>query len=161
MLQMWNSNKRDTTANWKQVTKIHGRPTFLQLKKLEKELTTNAAKVQSDLGGGAHGHLGMLKSPAEYALISQTPYTLPVQPPPLTIPAGATQAATFTLQQQHQLETDKFKETMEVRKALGHQLSEAIDSEYMNEFLDDYTHLINQPLHQVIETLFRRYGKVR
>ena len=141
--------KRDTTANWKQVTKIHGRPSFLQLRKLEKELTINASKVQSDLGGGMHGHLGMIKSPEDYTTIAPgQPYIFPAQPPPLEIPAGTTQAATFTLQQ-HMLDTEKFKEAMEVKKALGHQLTEAIDSEYMAEFLDEHTNNINQLLHQV------------
>ena len=67
--------RQDVTSNWKQVTKIHGRPTFLQLRKLEKKLTTNAAKVQLELGGGAHGHLGMIKSATDYATIAPgTPY---------------------------------------------------------------------------------------
>ena len=45
--------------------------------------------------------------------------------------------------------------------ALGHQLTEAIDSEYMAEFLNEHTNNINQPLHQVIKTLYLQYRKVQ
>ena len=154
--------RRDVTSNWKQVTKIHGRPTYLQLRKLEKELTTNASKVQSELGGGAHGHLGMIKSVEAYEEIAPgTPYHFPPQPAPLVVPPNTTQHQIFTLQQQHFLDTEKYRDTVEVRKALGQQLQEAIDSEYMSEFLDENTNMINQQLPTVLTTLYRRYGKVR
>ena len=42
----------------KVLPKIHGEPDYVQLKKLKDLLKANATKVTSDLGGGAHGHLG-------------------------------------------------------------------------------------------------------
>ena len=52
------------------LTKIHGYPTFVSLTILK----SNARAVSSDLGGGAHGHLGLILSPQEYALVSPMPY---------------------------------------------------------------------------------------
>ena len=154
--------QKNPTASWKQPTKIHGRPTFLQLRKLEKELTANASKVQSELGGGAHGHLGMIKSAAQYTAIAPgTPYVFPPQPPQLAIPQNTSQHQIFTMQQQHFLETEKYRSAVEVRKALGEHLQDAIDSEYMAEFVNEDTNMVNQEIHTVLETLYRRYGKVR
>ena len=62
-------------------TKIHGEPTFQSLKLLSLELKTNARSVHSNLGGRSHGHLGIVLTPAQYALISATPFVIPAYPP--------------------------------------------------------------------------------
>ena len=152
---------RDYTSGMKQPTKIHGRPTFLQLRKLETEITVNAANIQCDEGGGAHGYLGLIKSPAKYATIAPgTPFVMPVQPGILQIPANTTGHESFRLQQEHLLQVDKFKEAREVKKALGMMIKNAIDNEYLVEFLDTTTYLINKPLYEVLETLYDQYGQV-
>ena len=48
------------------LSKIHGEPTFSSLKILKQELKANASRVTSDLGGGAHGHLGLVFTLVEY-----------------------------------------------------------------------------------------------
>ena len=67
------------------LTKIHGEPTFTTLKNLKDELRANASSVPSNLGGGLHGHLGLILTPAEYANVTPTAYLRPNPPPPLTI----------------------------------------------------------------------------
>ena len=44
--------------------------------------------MTSDLGGGAHGHLGLVLTPAEYALVSAILYVRPGHSGTLTLPAG-------------------------------------------------------------------------
>ena len=56
------------------LNQIHGAPTFLTLMDLKKKLQANARSIGSDLGGGAHGLLGVVLSPPEYALLSKIPY---------------------------------------------------------------------------------------
>ena len=53
---------------------IIGTPTHKTLKRLKQELRANASSVESDLGGGDHGHLGLVLIPAEYSSISATAY---------------------------------------------------------------------------------------
>ena len=60
--------------------KIHGQPTFATLTKLKKQLKANAKSVRSNLGGGALGHLGLVLSPQEYALLCNTPFEEPEHP---------------------------------------------------------------------------------
>ena len=71
--------------------KIHGEPTYQNLKDLKDKLKTNATKIPSDLGGGGFGHLGLVLTPAEYANISNTPYARPQHPGALVIPAAASE----------------------------------------------------------------------
>ena len=52
---------------------INGEPTYKSLKRLKTELRANASSVDTDLGGGDHGYLGLVLSDAEYARISPTP----------------------------------------------------------------------------------------
>ena len=52
------------------LTKITSKPTYSSLKILKDELKANAASVPSDLGGGKHGHLGLVLKDDEYKLVS-------------------------------------------------------------------------------------------
>ena len=48
------------------VTKIHGQPTNQDLTILEKELITILANIPTTLGGGNHGHAGIIIEPEKY-----------------------------------------------------------------------------------------------
>ena len=44
----------------KPVTKIHGQPNHTNIARLSKELAKIAAGVPTSLGGGKHGHIGLI-----------------------------------------------------------------------------------------------------
>ena len=56
-----------TVFQYPVLTKIHDTPTFNLLKRIKDELKANAGNIQCDLGGGRHGHLGLVLNPTEYA----------------------------------------------------------------------------------------------
>ena len=62
------------------VTKIHGQPTNNDLTLLERELIAILANIPTTLGGGNHGHAGILMDPARYLLIAGLPFTNPANP---------------------------------------------------------------------------------
>ena len=64
----------------KTLTRIHSEPDYQSLKRLKDELQKNAASVETNLGGGRLGHLGLVIAPAEYTLVSATPYNRPAHP---------------------------------------------------------------------------------
>ena len=72
------------------LTKCGDRLTFPVLKKIKNEIKCNAASVYSELGGGDHGHLGLVCTDPEYAHVSQVPYVRATMPAPLNILAGTT-----------------------------------------------------------------------
>ena len=54
-------------------TSITGEPTHKSLKRLKTELPANAISIDTDLGGGNHGYLGLVLTDVEYARITPTP----------------------------------------------------------------------------------------
>ncbi len=62
------------------VTKIHGQPTDQDITTLEKELIAIAASIPSALGGGNHGHAGIIAEPAKYLTMAGTAFTNPPHP---------------------------------------------------------------------------------
>ena len=48
------------------VTKIHGQPTSHDLTNLEKEIISILANIPTTLGGGNHGHVGVIMNPMDY-----------------------------------------------------------------------------------------------
>ena len=75
---------------YKTPTPIHGTPTNKTLKRLKTELRANASSVESELGGGDHGYLGLVLTDAEYARITPAPsaFLPPAYPAALNIAAG-------------------------------------------------------------------------
>ena len=83
-------NYRDTHFERAQLTPICGKPTYDTVHKLWNEVKANARSVYSNLGGGTHGHLGLVLMTAQYAAISTIAFTRPDHPGPLAIPSAAT-----------------------------------------------------------------------
>ena len=76
---------------YKTPTLIQSKPTYKVLNWLKVKLRANASSVETDLGGGNHGYLGLVLSDAKYANVSPTPFVLA----PLNIPANAAQVQAF------------------------------------------------------------------
>eukprot|EP00957_Ditylum_brightwellii_P198506 15128641-Ditylum_brightwellii.AAC.1 len=84
-------------------TKIHGEPTSNSLVNLQDEIRSNAQTVDTVLGGGANGHLGLVCNAVTYAsILGSAPYVRPANPGPLVIPQGSTQFQIAQIQDQHE-----------------------------------------------------------
>ena len=142
------------------LSKIIGEPTYEMLLLVLNELKANAQTVHSTLGGGAHGYLGLLVSAPQYALISGTPFVMPLFPPPLVFPLGATIHMINSLQQQHRDSFRVFRECRAVEAALKQQLVQALDKVYLASLRDSTTNSISRPLRGILTHLFDTYGKV-
>ena len=63
------------------VTKIHGQPTSHDLTNLEREIISILANIPTTLGGGNHGHVGVIMNPTEYNTMTEgTDFVNPVNP---------------------------------------------------------------------------------
>ena len=83
-------------------TKIQGETNSESFYKLHKELKANAQAVYSNLSDGAHGHLALVLSDAQYALlVTAQPFVPPVHPGPLAIPDGTTGSMSTVLKEAH------------------------------------------------------------
>ena len=151
---------RNTVFEHPNLTKIHGEPTFEGIRQLHKELMVNAQTVYSDLGGGAHGHLGLVLSPRRYSLISNADFVRPVHPGQLVIPAGTTMHMARTLKEQHTERLRVFRETTGVENSLKQQVVSAVEPQYIEALRNPTTGKLNGTIAEIIKHLFDVYGRV-
>ena len=141
-------------------TKIHGEPQFESLQTLKDQLKTNSQTVVSDLGGGAHGHLGLVLPADEYALVSPVPYAFPVHPGALHIPAGTAQHEAIRLRDEHKERIRVYREALGVQQALLKQIVAAVDEEYLKELRNEHTNAITLTIPEILSHLTTTYGQV-
>ena len=142
------------------LTKIHGEPTYENLHTLKNQLKSNAQSLVSNLGGGAHGHLGLVLTSTEYALVSAVQYESPVHPGSLHIPSFTAQHKSIDLREEHREKIRLFRETIDVEKALIKQIVQALDPEYLQELKDDVINSIAISLPGIFEHLFDCLAKL-
>jgi hypothetical protein len=153
---------KDTYFQHKLLTKIHGKPTYYPtLQLLHTELKANAASVPSTLGGGLHGHLGLILTDIAYATIQPAhPWVTPPNPGPFAPPAGGTaaqlEAARAVWTESHQ----QFELCQATEKALIAQVVDAIDAIYLRALLNRATGQYSTSIRDVMTHLFSTYGQL-
>jgi uncharacterized membrane protein YgcG len=153
-------NCRATYFQHLNLTEIDGFPTYATLKTLNTELKANAKSVPSDLGGGAHGHLGMAVTVPIYERISPGfPFLRPAQPvlPDLLGLTGPQiSAARHIFSQEH----NRFNTCNQVERTIIQQIAQAIDAEHLADMIDYETGAINGTIPEIIAELFEIFGQV-
>ena len=81
-------------------THVHGKPTNKALKRLKNELRAKASSVESDLGGGDHGYLGIVLTDAKYTRVSTISFVASNFPPVLIVPSTSTAVEVVHLRNQ-------------------------------------------------------------
>ena len=113
----WHVNYADTCFHYPVPTKIEGEPTHATLTTLQKELQANASSVDSNLGGGNHGYLGLVLSDPDYANIpGTTPSVAPTYPTPFVILATATAVEALSVREQHKESIQRHHKCDNVKK---------------------------------------------
>ena len=156
------TKKTDYTAmfEYQTLAKIHGEPDYEQLKTMKDKLKTNASKIQSELGGGGHGHLGLVLSPTEYTNISQTPYVRPLHPGVLNVAPNCTERVESRRRIEHKRDLALFHETVQVENALKKQITESVDELYLEELRDTTTNTILSSIPFILNHLITNYGEI-
>ena len=141
---------------------INGEPTNKTLKRLQKELRANSSSVETDLGGGDHGYLGLILADLEYMKIVPRPdrFDAPTWPGELVIDASATPVEAVHEKEKHRELMRVYRECKNVEKALLRHIQSAVEEKYIEHLLDEHTGLIEHDIPTVMEYLFANYGKV-
>jgi hypothetical protein len=141
--------------------KIDDRPTYDTISTMATEIHRNTASVQSELGGGANGHLGISLNPPVYATISPTAWITPPNPGPLPIiPAGASQIAIRALERQHAEALRMWRQYNLVQDAIKTQIAQAIAPIYLETLNNRYTGFASVTIRQLLDHLYSRYGAI-
>ncbi len=142
------------------VTKIHGQPTDHDITTLEKELIAIAASIPTTLGGGNHGHAGLIVEAVKYLAMAGEAFIIP--PNPGIYPAGlAANAAAGTrarAEAEHKEEVAQYEILKGVEQALKDIIQEAVEHDYLMEIEDDTLGFLNQTPRQMLDHLKARGG---
>ena len=95
------------------------------------DLKADALSVHSNLGGVTHGHLELLVTNAQYALISNTIYLCPVKPVILHILNNATCVAADVLKRYFGENIRVFYQVIGVEQATIQQILAAAEEQYV------------------------------
>ena len=154
-------NYREAFFPMKDLTRIIGMPTYETLHMMHLELKTNSTSVHSNLAGGQFGHLGLVLSPAGYAMVSNVPYARPTHPGDLVIPAApASRHQQEAHERTHKEQLRTFHETRNVEIALIQQIVSAVDSQYISAMKNRTTGQFTGTVYQIIVYLQNTYGKI-
>jgi hypothetical protein len=115
------------------VTKIHGQPTNRDIDRLEDELIAIASNQHSELGGGLHGHAGLVRSVANYELMApRTPFIFPANPG--VYPQGPIPAAQRPQREaEHKALVAQFQACTGASKGLKDLILKAVEEDFLLE----------------------------
>ena len=155
-------NYREVYFRHGNLTKIEGNPTYKNIQHLYKEVKANAASVPTTLGGGNHGHLGLVQDNTTYARISPTaPYVRPTLPAALLPPAaGMTQHQIAERQRLYDLDVATFHEVTHIERTLLNQIGEAVNDTVLAAKLNDDTGVVEGTVVEIIQYLFQEFGNI-
>ena len=153
-------NYRESFFEKPDLTPVIGKPDYETLYQTIVDLRTNAISVHSNLGGGNHGHLGLLMSPAQYAVESQVPFIRPTHPGALNIPVATARHLADQMEREYKENLRVFHEVRGVEKALTQQVVSALESKYLLSFKNRQTGQFNGNLLQILQHLQTTYGQI-
>ena len=153
-------NYRETCFPKQDLTRCPGRPNYESLHQMQLELKANAISVHSNLGGGNHGHLGLLMTDPQYTLIVNTPYVRPVHPGIFVLAGGETRVQADAFQCAHDETLRVFHEVRGVEQALIQQIVAAVDACYIISMRDRNTGQFTGNVLQVLQYLQNTYGTI-
>jgi hypothetical protein len=136
-------------------------PTPEAVRKLRQEIYTNAQNVTSSLGGGHHGHLGMVMPTAEYRLISHggAAYVFPDKPE-IPFYSGSSRSTRDRQHAQYRLDFKEYDEARALRSQLKGLLIQAIPVSYREVLEDPNLGYANVTPQHIIQHLIDNYGGI-
>ena len=143
-------------------TKIVGTPNIDTLQALHSQLKSNTANIQSNLGRGNHGDLGLILTNAAYAIIAPgTPYARPANPGPLPLfPGAATGPQMSAIERLHRVQLFEFNRYRNVKSALKRFLIHSVDNIFIHALHQQHVGYANCTTCKLLAHMFMSYGQV-
>jgi hypothetical protein len=137
---IWEEVRKET------VTKIHGKPTNQDLAILEKELIAILVNIPTMLGGGNHGHAGIIVKQTRYLLMMGEIFTNPANlgTYPANVPGNAVAGVHARAEAEHEEFVREYKTFIGVVQATKDIILEAVNHKYLLKTEDKNLGFLNQ-----------------
>ena len=162
---------------YKQLDKIHGKPSIESILQLFRQVKRNAQCVRTTLGGGQFGYLALVVPQTVYnSIANATPFLRPQDPGPFIITTPPLPTATrsnpnpvqqlltnadiATQKATHDTALRLFNECQAVELALRNQITDAVESEYLSALRNSITDMIPSDIPAILAFLQNTYGKI-
>jgi hypothetical protein len=136
-------------------------PTTWTVRILCQELYADAQSVETRLGGGEHGHLGMLMPNAEYTLISHaaTPYVYPHKP---AVPIyNGTATVREQQKEDYRAACKNYYEAHDLMAQLRHIMIQAMPDRYISRLRHPTVRYANVHPRDMLQHLMRTFGTIK
>ena len=152
-------NYKDSYSEHPFLTTICGEPTYETFHHLKNELKANVSSVPTTLGGGNHGYLGMILTPAEYLRIAPNyPFTRTPNPGVLVPNPNGTAAQIASAENNHRLTKKLYLETLLLKRTFIQQIIVAIDTRYLSALCIPITGKTKSLVPTILKFLHNNYG---
>ena len=143
------------------IPKIPGRPTFETISEIHTKLKANASSVQSELGGGTHGLLGLTLQPGTYTVLTGHVFQPPVNPGPVAnVPPNQTGPQIANILRHHKDQLNLWRNYNATEQALKQQLISSIDDIYLKGVANRHTGFATVNLLRMLQHLYDTYGDI-
>ena len=141
------------------IPSVEGEPDYKTIKEVGKIIITNASSMESELGGGQHGLLGLVVSPTRYNTITGNNFVPHENPGALPeFPQNPTQPQIAQINATHKEELRLWRKQNLAIKALKKQLTSAFEAKHLEELHDTCTGYNNVSIQDIFAYLYDKYG---
>ena len=156
------SSKEDIIAMLSKmsVTKIDGQPNDRSLVQLEKELVKIAMSISTALGGGRHGHAGLIIPDAEYVRRTNGEQFIVPAHPGVYPTTNITSKTKSRREAEHKELIKQYEVCAGVEQALREKILEAVDEAYVLEWEDEIMGFMDVSPRKLLDHLRSRGGQV-
>jgi hypothetical protein len=145
---------------------VQGDPDYQTIHTTRKFLQANSRSIDTHLGGGTLGHLGLIISDASYAMIAPTTDAVPTlwttPQAPERAPANTDGAAAQIIAARHIWEEDvqTYRTYTSVQQALKKQTISVFEPMYLDILNDNMVGYANILARYMLDHLFETYGNI-
>ena len=126
----------------------------------EKELIAIAASIPTTLGGGNHGHVGLIVDATKYLMMAESAFVIPPNPGiyPAGLAANAVAGTRARVEAEHKEEVAQYEILKGIEQALKDIIFEVVENDYLMEIEDDTLGFLNQTPRQMINQHLKARG---
>ena len=136
------------------------RPTFANVRKIQKLVEQNAGSIPTSVEGtGAFNHIYLTKTAAEWTTLTGLEAVVnPVDPPNPVIPNNATAARIAQINLEHGRLKKLYEKHRTMKELLTNLIVSAFNEHYIRALRNPVTHQINQGIPEIFRVLYRYTG---